>query len=264
MTPRHFLTAVSLIGLAAPALAQNSPGPAPAASAPKPENDGTDPTQLTTSADVSFEHLDLRNGFGSQTLAFGFTFPVGKSKQTSLKIRAPFVANDVAGNDSLGFGDASIKLTRVLSVNRKRGIVVGGELVFDTAARPELGGGKTVVKGSFIYANFLKGGAIFAPAIVQSVSIGGQDSRGDVNTTALDFYFVPRLKNRNLFMTVDPAVSYDWENNKVFGSFAVTFGQKLGNMFGGNGQIFIKPSIFIGADRGANWGAQAGFKLLNF
>ena len=40
--------------------------------------------------------------------------------------------------------------------------------------------------------------------------------------------------------------------------------ENLGKTFGGNGQIFVKPSVLIGSDRGANWGVQAGFKVLNF
>jgi hypothetical protein len=111
-------------------------------------NDGTDPTQLTTQAEVTFEHLGLRNGFSSQTLTLGLTIPLGESKRTSIKFKAPFVAVDVLGDDSMGLGDVSVKVTRVLEVTRKYGIVLGGEVAFDTADRWELGSGKTVFKGS--------------------------------------------------------------------------------------------------------------------
>jgi hypothetical protein len=254
--------ATLVVAMAAPVRAQVADAESATAAEPKKENDGTDPTQLSSSADVTLEHLDLRGGFGSQTLAFGFTTPI--TAGTSLRFRAPLVANDVFGNDSLGLGDVSIKLTRVLKVTRQYGIVVGGELAFDTAERLELGSGKTVFKANFVYAKFLKGGSIFAPALVHSISVAGKYSRADVNSTTIDFYYVPRLKNKKLFMTVDPAIIHDWENDKTYGSVAVTFGQKLGKMFGGNGQIFVKPSVLIGSDRGANWGAQAGFKVLNF
>lgn len=258
------LTGIALLlaALPAAAFAQEAQGAPDAAAEPKKENDGTDPTQLASSADVTLEHLDLRGGFGSQTLAFGFTTPVGVGN--SLRFRAPLVANDVLGDGSLGLGDVSVKITRVLKVTRQYGIVVGGELAFDTADRLELGSGKTVFKANFVYAKFLKGGAIFAPALVHSISVAGKDSRADVNSTTLDLYYVPRLKNQKLFMTVDPAIIHDWENDKTYGSVAVTFGQKLGKMFGGNGQVFVKPSVLIGPDRGANWGMSVGFKVLNF
>lgn len=66
-----------------------------------------------------------------------------------------------------------------------------GELVFDTAKRPELGTGKTVFKGTFIYARFLAGGDIFAPAMVQSLSLGGNSARAKVNNTVFDFCYMP-------------------------------------------------------------------------
>lgn len=263
MKIKFAVLATVLAAIATPVCAQNADADTAAEpTEPKTENDGTDPTQLSSSADVTLEHLDLRGGFGSQTLAFGFTTPIAAG--TSLRFRAPLVANDVLGNNSLGLGDVSVKLTRVLKVTRQYGIVVGGELAFDTADRLELGSGKTVFKANFVYAKFLKGGSIFAPALVHSISVAGKDSRADVNSTTLDLYYVPRLKNKKLFMTVDPAIIHDWENDKTYGSVAVTFGQKLGKMFGGNGQVFVKPSVLIGSDRGANWGVQVGFKVLNF
>ncbi len=271
----NFLALV-LAALATPVCAQDAksdpgfPAPVPqkgsdvavAGAAPKEENDGTDPTRLTSSADVALEHLDLRGGCGSQTMAFAFTTPIGAN--SNIRIRIPTVTKDLLGNDGLGFGDISVKLTRVLKVTRQYGLVAGGELVFDTADRPELGSGKTVFKANIVYARFLKGGAIFAPALVHSVSVTGKDIRADINSTTLDLYFVPRLKNKDLFMTLDPAIVHDWESDKTYGSLAVTFGRKLGKMLGGNGQLFVKPSILFGADRSANWGAQIGFKLLNF
>jgi hypothetical protein len=263
MKKKLALLAIMLASVATPAVAQDAEPTSKAAALAK-ENDGTDPTQLSTAADVSIEHLDLRNGFDTQTLTFGIGIPVGEDKRTSIRLKVPFAANDVLGNDGLGLGDMSVKVTRVLKVTRKYGIVVGGELAFDTASRIELGSGKTVFKGSFVYAMFQKNGAIFAPSLVHNISIAGKDTRSDVNSTTLDLYYVPRLKNRQLFMTIDPAFTYNWENDDNFASLSVTMGRKLGKMLGGAGQISVKPTIFIGADRGANWGMQMTFKVLNF
>jgi hypothetical protein len=67
-----------------------------------------------------------------------------------------------------------------------------------------------------------------------------------------------------MFMTIDPALNYDWANNGTFGSLSVTLGRSVGKMFGGIGQFTLKPTILVGGDRGANWGMQAGFKVVNF
>lgn len=245
---------------AVPAVAQD-PTHTPA---PAKENNGTDPTQFTKSAETTFEHLDLRNGFWAETWVFAANFPIGEKKRTNFRVRVPLEINDALGSNRLGLGDVSIKSNHVLKITPKYGLVVSGEMVFDTADRPEHGTGKTVFKGSFIYAKFLKNGAIFAPAVVHSTSFAGKDSRADINSTTIDFYYVPRLSNPKHFMTVDPAVTYNWESKKAYGALAVTFGQSIGKTFGGTGQIFVKPSILVGANRPANWGAQIGFKVLNF
>lgn len=250
---------------ATPAIAQETEAVAPvAASEAAKVNDGTDPTQLTTQADVALEHLDLRSGFSSQTLTLGLTIPVGESKRTSIRFKAPFVAVDVLGDDSMGLGDASVKVTRVLKVTRQYGIVLGGEVAFDTADRLELGTGKTVFKGSFIYAKFLKGGHIFAPSLVHNVSVAGSYLRSNVNLTTIDLYYVPRLSNPKLFMTIDPALNYDWVSDSAFGSLSVTLGRSVGSMLGGIGQFTVKPTVLVGGNRGANWGMQVGFKVVNF
>jgi hypothetical protein len=35
-------------------------------------------------------------------------------------------------------------------------------------------------------------------------------------------------------------------------------------VFGGNGILFIKPSVFVGSDRPGSWGLEVGYKVLGF
>jgi len=236
----------------------------PPTAAPERVNDGTDPTRLTTLAGIDIEHLDLRNGFNSETLTLGLNIPLGEAKRSSIRMEVPFAAVDALGNESMGLSDVSVKLTRVLEVNRKYGIVVSGKVAFDTADRLELGNGKMVVEGAFVYANFLKGGHIFAPALVHKISVAGSDRRADVSLTTIDLYYVPRLKNPKMFMTIDPALNHDWVNDATFGALAVTFGRSVGKVFGGIGQVTLRPSILVGGNRPANWGIKVGFRVVNF
>lgn len=241
-------------------------GPPPAAAAPpaaEKENNGTDPTRPIRTASVLYEHTDLRGGFTSEILSFNYTQPLGTGR-SSLKIEMPFSSVDVFGNRAMAAGDLSLKYTKIPVITRTHGIVVAGEMVFNTAARQELGTGKAVFKPQFIYAWFLKGGHIFAPALVHNISLWGDRKRSDVNLTTVDFYYVPRLKNPNMYMTLDPAFNIDWENKKQFGALAVTLGYRLGNMLGGKGQVFIKPSTTFLDDRPANWGIKVGFQVLGF
>lgn len=237
--------------------------PATAPPAAEKENNGTDPTRPIRTASVFYEHTDLRGGFTSEVLTFNYTQPLG-SGRSSLKIEMPFSSVDVFGNRSMAAGDLSLKYTKIPVVTRTHGIVLAAEMVFNTAARPELGTGKAVFKPQFIYAWFLKGGNIFAPALVHNISLWGNSNRADVNLTTIDLYYVPHLKNPKLYMTLDPAFNIDWENKKQFGALAVTLGYRLGNMLGGKGQMFIKPSTTFLDDRPTNWGIKVGFQVLGF
>jgi hypothetical protein len=233
------------------------------AAAPEKENNGTDPTRPIRTASVQFEHLDLRGGFTSEILTFNYTQPLGAGR-SSLKVEMPFSSVDVFGNRSLGAGDLSLKYTQIPVITKTHGIVLAAEMVFNTAARPELGTGKNVFKPQFIYAWFLKGGSIFAPALVHNISLWGDSNRQQVNQTTVDLYYVPHLANPKLYMTLDPAFNIDWENKKQFGALAVTLGYRLGGMFGGKGQVFIKPSTTFFDDRPTNWGIKVGFQVLGF
>jgi hypothetical protein len=234
--------------------------------APKQDNDGTDPTSPAKFAKISYEHLDLSlpdslPGDNSNTFNFEYQQPFGHN---ALKLKLPIVSVDALGNSGYSIGDVSAKLTHVLSVTKTHGIVLNGEIVFNTASRPELGTGKTVIKPGITYAIFLKGGHIFAPAFVQSLSIAGDANRADINSSTIDFYFVPKLANPKLYMTLDPAITFDWKNDKTFIVTALTLGYKLGAMLGGKGQMFVKPSIGIGSNRPTGWGISTGFQLLSF
>ncbi|KPF68927.1 hypothetical protein IP84_06860 [beta proteobacterium AAP99] len=226
-------------------------------------NDGTDPTRPVRSATVSFEHLDLVSGFRSDTLFLSYVQPVGDAG-TSLRLKLPYASNDFTRNTKYGLGDASLKVNKVVEVNPVWGAVASAEVVFDTASRPELGTGRDVLKLNAIYARFLKGGEIFAPALLHSVSIGGDSRRPKVNNTTLDLYYVPKFANPKVYMTVDPAWVHDWETRRGYGALAVTMGYKLGPMLGGQGQVFVKPSTSVGSNRPVKWGVELGFQVLAF
>ncbi len=227
-------------------------------------DNGTDPSRLSTGAEAKYEYLDLQSGFSSGTLRLSFTQPFGEKQNYSFRLRAPISAVDVLGNNNHDLGDVSIQVAHVFGLTKAHGFIWQAEMVFDTASRPELGTGQNVLKGTLIYAKFLKGGAIFAPAIVQSNSLWGQDSRADVNSTTLDFYYVPKLKDSRNLITFDPSLNFDWENDKQFAGLAVTFGRVIGPAFGGNAIISVKPSVFAGSDKPATWGIELGYKVIGF
>lgn len=232
--------------------------------APKAVDNGTDPSKLQTVAEAKYEYLDLQNGFTSGTLRLSYITPLDDAQTYALRVRVPVTYVDALGNDGYDIGDASLEISHVFGLTKEHAFVAKGELVFDTAGRPELGTGQNVFKGSFIYAKFLQNGSIFAPALVQSNSLWGDVNRADVNSTTIDFYYVPKLADPRNLITYDPALNFDWENDKQFASFAVTFGRVLGPQLGGNGILFAKPSVYAGSDRPGSWGLEVGYKVIGF
>ena len=230
---------------------------------PAPDN-GTDPTRFQSVALARYEYLDLEDGFSSGTLRLAYSRPFGEKKDYLWEVNVPVTYVDVFGDNDYDLGDVSFKVQHVFGLSRSGAYVLKGEMNFDTAARPELGTGKNVFEGTFIYAKFLKNKAIFAPAIVHSISLWGDDARADVNATTVDFYYVPKLKDPRNLVTFDPSLNFDWENDKQFFGLAVTAGRMVGPAFGGNAVLFVKPSIFAGSDKPSSWGIEVGYKVLGF
>lgn len=251
--PGHLLAATLLVS-----------GAACAQDDEKAPDNGTDPTRFSTQVAVQYEHIVLRGDGRVGSLKLSYGVPLGEKKDYFVRGRVPVGSNNVFGDSSFGLGDASVTLGHFFGLTREHGFVVLGELFFDTAKRPELGNGKAVFKGTFIYANFLSNGAIFAPAVVQSIDLGGNSARAKVNNTVLDFYYVPKLSDPKFLVTLDPALSSDWESKKQFASLAVTVGRIIGPAFGGSAQVFVKPSVFVGGERPANWGVEVGYKVIGF
>jgi hypothetical protein len=227
----------------------------------EPDN-GTDPTRVQRSITVDFEHTDLRRDFTSDTLELVYNQPLGR--HTALNATVPFPSIDVAGNAAMGFGDVELLLTHIPVLTRKYGIVIKGGATFDTASRPELGSGNTVLEATAIYARFLTGGAIFAPSLEYNYGIDRDAGRSRVNRLTLDLYYVPKLKNRAYYMTFDPFVIADFETGKQSAGLSVTLGRVIGQALGGRLQAYVKPSAYVGHDREANWGIETGLKLLGF
>jgi hypothetical protein len=176
----------------------------------------------------------------------------------------PINAVDVLGNNNHALGDVSLTISHVYGLTTSHGFIWQAEMVFDTAQRPELGAGQNILKGTFIYAQFLPSGAIFAPAFVQSKSLWGDNARADVSVSTIDLYYVPKLKNPRNLMTFDPSFTMDWGNNASFAGLAVTFGRVIGPALGGNAIVSFKPSLLAGNDRPATWGVEIGYKVIGF
>ena len=263
MTHHHLTPAAFL------ALALASSG-AQAQEADQPVDNGTNPARFNTTAIVSYETADLDQGISIDTFELSYIQPFTADKDYNIRFKLPFARIDGANSvfsDNFDLGDAQVKISHLAKKDMKNltALVIGAEMSFDTAARPELGAGQNVLKLNATYAKGLSNKAIFAPAVVHSISLWGDDGRAKVNNTVFDFYYVPKLKNPKYFITFDPSITLDWETDAQFIGLATTFGRVIGPAFGGNSVMYIKPSTFLGGDAPPiNWGIEVGYKLIGF
>lgn len=235
----------------------------PVAVADKPDN-GTDPTKFSKTMSAQWEHIELRDASDSDILNLTYWQPLGEKKNHVLRMRVPVSRMNAFGNDQYNLGDASVRWNHVMKITPHYGLISALAMTFDTAQRLDLGAGKNVLMGGLTYAKFLKNGSIFAPAFQHSMSLWGDKLRADVHNTVFDFYYVPKMSNPKWFVTIDPALTLDWENKKEFASMAVTVGRSVGSAFGGNAQLFVKPTAFAGSERPGKWGVEVGYKVVGF
>jgi hypothetical protein len=245
-----------------PPTAGTAQAPASPAAAQQPDDNGTDPTRISRTVQVKLEHLDLRDGFNSNTLRFWYTQPLGPGLSAVFKV--PVTQVDVLGNRDIGLGDVSVQVGKVFGLTPKGGHVVQGEVIFETATRRELGGNQTVVKATYIRAFFLRHG-ILAPSFLHNVGVAGQGDFPRLNLTTIDMYYVPKMANPRNLVTIDPNISYNWANDSFVPSLAVTVGRALGKSpIGGNQFVLVKPAVVFGGDRPNNWGVEVTYKVIGF
>ncbi len=226
-------------------------------------NNGTNPTLLTTQAGINFKHYDYGSRNSSGQMEAFFTQPFGETKNMSLTGTVSYINSPL--DSSYGFGDFALKFLHVVDLNKSRGYAYAAEVFFDTGERDDLGRNQTVLELSSFRAGFLESGAILAPSLVWTTGLGDQDPGVDrVNLLTFDLYYVPKLANKKFYITNDPALIYDFNDDLFYGSYTVTFGMLTGKALGGDSQVFIKPQILVGGDRPLDWSIQVGFKLLNF
>ncbi|MBW0159568.1 hypothetical protein [Sedimentimonas flavescens] len=249
---------------AAPAIAQDGAGISDVQRELAEVNNGTNPTLLTTQAGIQYQYSEINSDVNTGLLEAFYLKPIGDGDK-AFRFTVPFSRNSLLSDGDLKFGDLSVTFIDVFHLSATSGAAYTVELFLDTAESDSSGYGQFVMETSLFYAWFLSDGSIFAPAWVQTFGLeGGNDNGDNVNTTTVDFYYVPKLANPKYYLTFDPAIIHDWENERTFGSLQVTAGMLTGKAFGGDSQIFVKPGILFGGDAPADWSVQVGYKVLNF
>jgi len=255
-------------------------GAAPASGAAAADDKtGTNPLNLQRTALFYNEFQGRGGGRYTNFLNLRYIEPFADGK-AAVRLTVPFVAQDLAGRGTFSFGDANIpveardgrdtgigdlgvRLNYVLAATPAYGILVGLDSTWDTASGVLLGTGKNLLAPVIVYARFLPGGTIFAPAYQHYFTIGGDDSRARVTSGAFDFYYVKPA--RNGWWTLDPAVTINYGvGNRVAAQIELERGFLIGPQGKGVASWYIRPGVGIGRYRAYDWNIEAGYKVVGF
>ena len=228
------------------------------------DKSGTDPTKFLRTLGLRNEYQRLTNdkSFNLTTLTYIEPFADGRM---NLRLKAPLAYTDAAGDDEFGLGDISLRYNWLPIVDAKKGVLLGAELIADSATEDVLGRGKWTIGPSLTYAMFLSPSVIFAPAYQHNISFAGDDNRKDVNESVIDLYMVFTATDKKSWLIVDPTLVIDWETeqNTPF-TLELEYGRNIGTLLGGALNAYIRPGIGIGQDRPYDWNIEVGFTVVGF
>ncbi|MCX5691743.1 MAG: hypothetical protein NTV94_18450, partial [Planctomycetota bacterium] len=178
------------LAFAPPTDAQSDDAPAAKASEPpagEADMSGTDPTKFLRTVGLRNEYQRLPSDHSFNLTTFTYIEPFAEGRM-NVRLKAPVAYTDAAGDDEFGFSDLSLRYNWLAHVDASKGILLGADLVADTASEDALGRGKWIFGPTVTYAMFLSPRMIFAPAYQHNISFAGDGDRNDVNESVIDLY----------------------------------------------------------------------------
>lgn len=228
------------------------------------DKSGTDPTKFLRTLKLvnEFQGLTTDNYFNITSLQYIQPFADAKM---NLRVKVPLAWTDAQGDGETGLGDIQLRYNWLSYADTKQAVLLGAELTADSASEDVLGRGKWIISPLVTYAMFLNKNVIFAPTYQHNLSFAGDGDRGDVNESVLDFYLVMTADNKKSWVTIDPTLGIDWENDERMPfSVEVELGRNIGTLLGGALNAYLRPGIGIGQDRAYDWNIEIGFTIVGF
>ena len=222
-----------------------------------------DPTDFNTRLEVRNEYQDLQSGGSVNLLVPRLDYAV--SNALSLRVETPIVNSDpnTAGNNGeSGFGNLLFRASYRAARGEGYALVVGGELILDTASKDTLGNGKDVFAplafGSIDLPNLR---SVFFPFLQYYTTIGGDDARPDVHYTSIKTVLLTRWPDR-FYTVVEPHFIIDHEHSDRVG---VTLEGEVGRFLNRNVALWARPGVGLHGDnlpQVYNWNFEVGFRYI--
>jgi hypothetical protein len=245
------------------------------------DKSGTNPANFSKTLQMRAEGYSLldNDNYGSKTELI-YSMPLGRTSK--LEFEVPFlVGTDLFGPNLFAFGDVSVSWKTRPYMSHKMAVIAGVEVFTPSGSRDKLSSNRWSLGPTATWAFFFPAQRlIFAPTYEHQFSIsdsdaivhfdtGGGDSNtggaptvptsgspDDIHKGTFDLYLVYRFANGKSWITVDPAIVIDYENdNDVSASIAPAFGRFIGT----GRSISVQPVIPL-TDDAMDWGIKLTFK----
>ncbi len=246
----------------APALAQTEPqtSATPAPAAEQSVTTRLDPADFKTRVETRLEYQSLENG-GSRTFLVP-RFEYAFSKQLAFRIDVPYFWNNAAPSlpGDQGLSDVVVRLNWRVARGEGYAVVVGPELLLNTAQDPRLGFGKTIfqpVVFASIDAPAYK--SVLFPYVQQFWSIAGDPDRNDIDVTLLRLGLATRWPDR-YYSFVEPSLYIDWERE---GKTGFTVELEVGRLINNRLSLWARPGIGVwnnNLPQIYDWNFEIGFR----
>ncbi len=226
-----------MLCLPLPLLAQTQPG-APSAA----ETLLRRPTDFRTRAEVRNEYQNLEGDGYRNIVAPRFEYAVSPS--VAFRLDTPYVTYDpgAGGERVSGLGDLVARGVWRAIQRDGFALIVGTDVIFDTADNQQLGYGKTVV-APLMYAaiDLPKYDSVFFPNIQYYFSVAGDDTRGDVGFITLKPNLLTRWPNK-IYTFLEPQFTIDRERDAKTG---LTVELEVGKILSRNIAAWARPGIGV-------------------
>lgn len=179
-----------------------------------------------------------------------------------LRTQVPYVINNPPDAPSTnGLGDITNVLYYQYYSGDGKSYSVGLEARWDTAAEPTLGAGKTLLAPTwFASINVPEYNTILFPLVQTYFTVAGDDTRPDINYTALKGRFLTKLENRYYTFT-EPVIYIDHEDSdQTTGVLEVELGRFLNKQT----MLYVRPGAGLWGETGSpylfEWNFEVGYR----
>jgi hypothetical protein len=221
-----------------------------------------DPSRPKTKIFSRYEFKEDEAGNEVSIIEALYDFPL--NNDWSVRVQAPVVHRNPAlsAESEAGMGDMTLRIAKnTFTTDGGSPWFLALETIWDTASDVTLGKGKNRVAPTiFGFVKVPSLGLLAFPQVQTFFTMGGDDSRTDVNFTSLKLPILKKLANRYYFF-VEPFVAWDHvRHEQSTGTLELEYGRFVNP----STMLYVRPGTTLWGDESAfsfKYNMEIGFRL---